>query len=82
MLGCYLHGILLEVEEGVAKLWGKRKLLDARTCLLAQVIDRLQIYIIRWNVILACPAIVNGIYQLLGDVDAKPVVPSVIKPSR
>ena len=80
MLGCNLHRILLEIEKGVAEFGRKRKLLDARTCFLTEMIHRLEINIIRWNIFFACPTVVNGIYQFAGDVDAELVVPSCIKP--
>ena len=80
MLGCYLYSILLEIEKGVAEFGWKRELLDARTCLLTEMIHRLEIDIIRWDIFFASPTVVDGINQFFGDVNAELVVPSCIKP--
>ena len=75
-----LNSCLLEVKQILAELRRKGELLYAHTGFLAEVICRLQINVVRRNIIITGPALVQHLDKFLRYIYAETVVPAVFKP--
>ena len=80
MTSSYLYSILLKVKQFFSKLWGKRELLDAIACFFTEVIGYLEIDIIRGDVLIRSPTIINHINELFCNVNAVTVFPAILEP--
>ena len=81
MLCRNLHGVFLEWEEHFLELWSKLIAVNASTCILAEPVGSLEVYIIRLDDIITSPTVVDGIYQVIGNVNTQSLVPAIIKPT-
>ena len=75
-----LHGRRLEVEKLVAEVPGNAKLGQAGSRLLRQVVGDLDVDVMGRNQLLSCPALLDDCGQLVRDVDAPAVVPTLLEP--
>src|SRR6185436_21050493 len=81
MMSSYLDCGLLEFKELIAEITRYSKLRQTRACFLRKVISHLDVDVIRRDQVFARPALVNDLNQLVRDVDAPAVVPSIFKPT-
>jgi len=77
---CDLDSRLLELEEFVAEVAGDAELRQPCPSLLGKVIGRLDVDVIRGNRFGTRPTVVDDVDEFLGDVDAEPVVSSILEP--
>ncbi len=82
MMGRDFHGRDLEVEEPVAEVLWDGVLDDAFPRLLREVVGHLHVDMVRRDCVWPGPALVDDVGDLLRDVDAPMVGPSVFKPLR
>src|SRR5574344_1665995 len=75
-----LYRILLKIEKLMTELWGQCKFFYAIASLLAQVIYNLHIYIVRWNILIGSPTVVNYINQFFCNIFTETIIPPIIKP--
>ena len=79
-MGGDLHGRRLVIEQPVAEDGGDLELVEAGAGLTREVPRHLQVDVVRRNQLLARPALLDDLRQLLGDVDAVGVVPTILEP--
>src|SRR6185369_4422051 len=81
VVGCDLDGRLLERQKLVAKVLGDLELGQTRPRLLGEMVDHLEIDEVGRVDLFPGPALVDGLQELLGDVEAEAVVPALLEPA-
>ena len=74
------YGGRLKVKEFVAEVFGDTKFGQPGAGFLREVVRHFDVDVIRRDQVFACPTLVENFDQLVGDLDAPAVVPSVFKP--
>ena len=77
-----LHGRDLEVEEHVSEVLRNAELGEPVARFLRQVVRHLEVDVVGCEGLLARPALLDDLDQLVGDVDAPAILPAVLEPAR
>ena len=74
------NGRLLKLEEFVAEIAGDAKLRQAGASLLGEVVGHLDVDVVRRDRLGTRPTVVDDLDKFFRNIDAKPIIPAVLKP--
>ena len=80
VMGRYLDGCCLEVEQPVAEHLGNPELGETRARLVREVIGHLEVDVVGRYQCFTCPTVLDGLKQFVCDVSAEVVGPPVLEP--